>query len=160
MLSQAGGDLSAAVSGQLDDQSSDTPSDAAPLGYGPKVDIWSLGMCLVELADGVLPWADQSPLAVLYKLSSPTLALDLPTSQTVSPACRAFIVACLATQPAQRLSATEAHQNDWLSSASCSRYCNREFLRGSKRLFRERSPGAKSSLPRSCCGASRDGWKP
>ncbi|KAJ1971729.1 kinase that interacts with cdc31p [Dimargaris verticillata] len=73
-------------------------------GYDAKVDIWSLGITVYEMATGNPPHAEQDPKRVLYlavKSAPPKLGANH------SPAIRDFVASCLQVQPEDRPTADQ-----------------------------------------------------
>lgn len=83
-----------------------TPSWMAPelvVGkkYDVKVDIWSLGIVCLEMADGEPPYLRESPVkALLYIATKPPPCLKSP--QSWSPNFNEFLRLCLKKAPADR----------------------------------------------------------
>jgi serine/threonine protein kinase len=74
--------------------------------YGPKIDIWSLGIMTIEMLEGEPPYLNENPLRALYliatngtpKLQDPDQVTDLFTD---------FIGASLQVDPVMRPTADE-----------------------------------------------------
>ncbi len=65
--------------------------------YNSKVDIWSLGCVIIEMATGKPPWSDmkfENPFRALYHIGNSGAIPSIPTD-TLSPAAVAFIKRCL-----------------------------------------------------------------
>eukprot|EP00019_Armaparvus_languidus_P008685 CAMPEP_0168589140 /NCGR_PEP_ID=MMETSP0420-20121227/5854_1 /TAXON_ID=498008 /ORGANISM="Pessonella sp." /LENGTH=458 /DNA_ID=CAMNT_0008624669 /DNA_START=331 /DNA_END=1707 /DNA_ORIENTATION=- len=70
-------------------------------GYNAKVDIWSLGITLIELAETVPPYHNQNPMTVLMTI--PTAPPPVLKDQDKwSPLFHSFLAACLTKDPEQR----------------------------------------------------------
>jgi len=96
-----------------------TPLWTAPevlLGdYNNKVDIWSLGCVIIEMASAKPPWAEQNfenPFRALYHIGSSGAIPKLP--DTLSESALEFLHLCLQRDPDKRLSATELLKHKWL----------------------------------------------
>lgn len=72
-------------------------------GYDVKVDIWSLGLALIELLDGKHPYAGQDAFRVMYLIS----AAPPPTSANALALLADIIERCLNKRPDARPSAAE-----------------------------------------------------
>ncbi|KAI8068612.1 kinase-like domain-containing protein [Gongronella butleri] len=83
--------------------------------YDNKVDMWALGITLIELSDGKPPYHDQDAFTIF------TLVLDHPAPQLqdsdASYAFQDFVDQCLHKVPDVRLSATEALAHPFLRKA-------------------------------------------
>ena len=96
-----------------------TPVYTAPeiirgLPYNESVDLWSLGILLIELADGNPPHADVAPLVALFLIpSSPP-----PTSRCASPEMKEIISKLLITNPSQRANAASLLSHPFLIEAA------------------------------------------
>ena len=74
-------------------------------GYNEKVDIWSLGITVIELKTGKVPHADEEPMKALYQMCKrppPTLV-----GNEYSQYIKEFVSACLKKMPENRPSAHE-----------------------------------------------------
>ena len=76
--------------------------------YGRPCDVWSLGCCILEMAEGKPPWnarALTNHLALIYKIASASMSPPIP--EHVSPATKDLIQRCLEANPSDRPPASE-----------------------------------------------------
>lgn len=77
--------------------------------YGVKVDIWSLGIMVIEMIEGQPPYIDEEPLKALYLIATiGTPRLRKPESLT--PVLRDFLKKSLEVNPTKRSSAVDLLQ--------------------------------------------------
>eukprot|EP00768_Dysnectes_brevis_P006582 gnl/Dysnectes_brevis/523_a579_2191.p1 GENE.gnl/Dysnectes_brevis/523_a579_2191~~gnl/Dysnectes_brevis/523_a579_2191.p1 ORF type:complete len:477 (+),score=157.95 gnl/Dysnectes_brevis/523_a579_2191:85-1515(+) len=86
------------------------------LPYDAKVDLWSLGVLALELAEGVPPYMDLPPLrAVFLVVTQPAPSLRNPSRW--SPEFRDFLGLCLQKDPDSRATAQELLEHPFLAVA-------------------------------------------
>jgi len=86
--------------------------------YNSKVDIWSLGCVIIEMASGKPPWSEQNfenPFRALYHIGNSNSIPKIPDS--LSEQGKQFILACLQRDPDKRPSAKECLIHAWLKDA-------------------------------------------
>ncbi|KAH3679726.1 hypothetical protein WICMUC_000757 [Wickerhamomyces mucosus] len=84
--------------------------------YGPKVDIWSLGIMIIEMIEGEPPYLNETPLRALYLIvTNGTPSLKDPESLTKT--LRNFLSWCLKVEPEERGSAKELLQDEFIKQA-------------------------------------------
>ncbi|CAF0825670.1 unnamed protein product [Rotaria sp. Silwood1] len=97
--------------------------------YDGKVDIWSLGITCIELAERKPPLFNMNPMSALYHIAQndpPTLMIkneNQPTNPSYTNDFILFIAMCLQKNPNKRPTANELHQTSFIKSNS-----NRDIL--------------------------------
>ncbi|MBN3315508.1 PAK5 kinase, partial [Atractosteus spatula] len=82
------------------------PEVISRLPYGTEVDIWSLGIMVIEMVDGEPPYFNEPPLQAMRRIRD-NLPPRLKESHKVSSVLRGFLDLMLVREPSQRATAQE-----------------------------------------------------
>ena len=83
--------------------------------YNSKVDVWSLGCVIIEMASAKTPWSEQqfeNPFRALYHIGNSTDIPHIPDQ--ISETGKAFIKLCLTRDPDDRPNAANMLEHPWL----------------------------------------------
>ncbi|KAM4643462.1 serine/threonine-protein kinase PAK 4 isoform 1-T2 [Amazona ochrocephala] len=92
------------------------PELISRLPYGPEVDIWSLGVMVIEMVDGEPPYFNEPPLKAM-KMIRDNLPPKLKNIHKVSPSLKGFLDRMLVRDPGHRATATELLKHPFLGKA-------------------------------------------
>jgi serine/threonine protein kinase len=84
---------------------------AGDAGYGVKVDVWGLGMCCKEMAEGMPLFHDLTPMQALFRLAEPDFSAGLENPSAFSVEFSLFIGMCLRARPEDRASSAQLLDN-------------------------------------------------
>ncbi|XP_073683349.1 serine/threonine-protein kinase PAK 6-like [Garra rufa] len=85
--------------------------------YGTEVDVWSLGIMVVEMVDGEPPYFSETPVAAMKRLRDEP-APTVRNVHQVSPVLKDFLDRMLTRDPLERASATDLLEHPFLLQAS------------------------------------------
>uniref|UniRef100_A0A3Q3VP40 non-specific serine/threonine protein kinase n=1 Tax=Mola mola TaxID=94237 RepID=A0A3Q3VP40_MOLML len=81
--------------------------------YGTEVDIWSMGIMVVEMVDGEPPYFSETPVAAMKRLRDEVAPTVRNVSQ-ISPVLKDFLDRMLTRDPLERASATDLLEHPFL----------------------------------------------
>uniref|UniRef100_A0A8C9X8L3 non-specific serine/threonine protein kinase n=1 Tax=Sander lucioperca TaxID=283035 RepID=A0A8C9X8L3_SANLU len=81
--------------------------------YGTEVDVWSMGIMVVEMVDGEPPYFSETPVAAMKRLRD-ELAPTVRNVSQISPVLKDFLDRMLTREPLERASATDLLEHPFL----------------------------------------------
>ncbi|XP_030627825.1 serine/threonine-protein kinase PAK 6b [Chanos chanos] len=96
------------------------PEVVSKTPYGTEVDVWSLGIMVVEMVDGEPPYFSETPVAAMKRLRDEP-APTVRNTQKISPVLRDFLDSMLTRDPLKRATANDLLQHPFLLQSSSPR---------------------------------------
>ena len=122
-------------------------------GYGPEVDLWSVGVIVYIVLCGFPPfYAEDGDTGLMHqRILAGNFAFPSPHWDSVSKEAKDFVTSLLQVDPARRLSATEALGHSWMRGGRRASIEPLQHMQESFRIFNKRR---RSSLAGSAAAAA------
>lgn len=93
------------------------PEVVKKIPYGCKIDVWSLGIMAVEMAEMEPPYYDMDPMQAIFTIISAVDKPPLKNPEKMSAQLRSFLDATLVMDAEDRLSSDELLRHQYLLQA-------------------------------------------
>jgi len=92
------------------------PEVVTKKSYGPKIDIWSLGIMVIEMVEGEPPYLNENPLRALYLIAT-NGAPSVRHIEQQTAEFREFLENCLRVDPEERPTSDEALEYKFITNS-------------------------------------------
>mmetsp|Transcript_52818 Transcript_52818/g.85470 ORF Transcript_52818/g.85470 Transcript_52818/m.85470 type:complete len:665 (-) Transcript_52818:184-2178(-) len=94
------------------------PRLSGPFGYGPEIDVWSIGVVLYIMLCGFPPFYSENTIALFRQIRRGDYSFPSPYWDSISDYAKDLVRRMLVVNPQKRLTAQQCLQHPWIVNAS------------------------------------------